>query len=157
MPSYYTTEKVTREECSLAQTVWNDVLNNTAPRYCLQKESYEGFGTNYPTAMDYFTYTFFARLFDIHPACRFVLSKVMNRNKFIKIIVAFLLSDFWEDEKATKISVEHFLKMHHNRGVRTVECKCVYLCYVCVCVWIYFKCSKHIHAGCTFWTKTQLT
>ena len=123
MPPYFTTESVSREESSLAQAVWNDVLNNTAPRYRLQKESFDDFAETYPSALDYFSYTFFVRLFDIHPACRFVLSKVSDRNKFIKIIVAFLINDFWEDERATKVSVEYFVRTHHDRGVRTVECK----------------------------------
>ena len=123
MPIYYDPEPLTDVEFALAISSWNDIINNSAPRYKQFKEASIEFAEKFPSALDYLTAQFFTRLFDVHPACKFIMSKVSDKKKFLVNIVQFLISDVFEEIGEVETVLTQFATAHNKRGVRTVECK----------------------------------
>ena len=73
-PLYYTTEPVTDEDISLAKSIWNSILDNSAATFQRHlRKSSNGDTTNteenilFPSCMVMFYSYFYERLFDIHP------------------------------------------------------------------------------------------
>lgn len=121
LPVYYVPDPLTDEQLTLATTVWKAVLNNEAPRYQKQCRD-DSFASEYPTALEFFTVTFFRRLFDIHPIFVTALSKVKDREHFTRLAIDFILSAE-SDQKVFELALERFAHVHHVRGVRAAECE----------------------------------
>lgn len=121
MPSYFVRSPVTDELLASARTAWTSILNNSASRYKRECRHTE-FEDAHPTALQFFTETFFARLFDVHPEVIPTLSKVKDREAFMRNMMEFALSDP-SDQSVFENALEHFAEIHHKRGVRASECK----------------------------------
>lgn len=121
LPVYYVPDPLTDEQLTLATTVWKAVLNSEAPRYQKQCRD-DSFASEYPTALEFFTVTFFRRLFDIHPIFVTALSKVKDREHFMRLAIDFILSAE-SDQKVFELALERFAHVHHVRGVRAAECE----------------------------------
>eukprot|EP00981_Chlorochromonas_danica_P008459 scaffold2193_cov179-Ochromonas_danica.AAC.38 len=122
LPTYFDREPLTEEKLALASTVWHIILNNGAPRYVTLCKS-PSFKEQYPNAVLYFTDVFFNRLFDVHPNFIPALSRIKDRVKFVSDVIAFALSDLSDDDVFDQ-ALDRFAHVHHNRGVRAIECKC---------------------------------
>lgn len=131
LPTYFDREALTEEKLALASTVWHIILNNGAPRYITLCKS-PTFKEQYPNAVLYFADVFFNRLFDVHPNFIPALSRIKDRVKFVSDVIAFALSDL-SDDNVFDQALDHFAHVHHHRGVRAIECKCMTTRYCIKC------------------------
>lgn len=128
LPTYYVQDALTREKLETAKGTWASLLSDQAPKYktlCKNEE----FASRFPSALSYFCEYFFARLFDVHPSIIPALSKVSDRDRFMRTVIEFALSDL-SDEEQFKSTLEVFAVTHHRRGVRAIECQ-QHLCSAC--------------------------
>jgi hemoglobin-like flavoprotein len=120
MPIFYTKDQITTEELAAATAAWKLIVNNKA-KYFLAKKAADP--DRYPmmTCMEYFYDVFYNRLFDVHPSCKPLFKKSINRQgSFFVRMVSMLLGDVADSEKWFK-TLDNLANIHNKMGVKAVE------------------------------------
>lgn len=122
MPVYYTTDSITLEECNAALEAWRMISENQAPNYLKQQLESMECATAFPTAMSYFSDSFYNRLFDVHPFSRNLFKDVRSQGKFLTKMISLSLTEFYDPTKF-ELTLRKLAEVHNERGVKAVECK----------------------------------
>lgn len=120
MPVYYNGEKLDAKERKEAFDSWQMILDDKSPEFVRNKGK-EGFP--YASCVTFFYDTFYTRLFDIHPMSRGLFKSGMrSQGKFLVKMISLALSELDDPEKFDRNLVK-LAEIHHQRGVKAVECK----------------------------------
>lgn len=117
MPVYFIDEKLTEEDYELVSRTWLMILNDSAPEFISLRLS-----RSFPfeTCANFFTHTFYARLFDIHPSARSLFADVEDQGKALIGIITFSLNALKSpntlDEKLVQLTLKNSVE-----GVKAVE------------------------------------
>lgn len=122
LPPFYQPDPVSADDIASALDSWNTILQDNAPKYNKLVEKNNRIVDKYPRAQDFFTGTFFDRLFHLNPQSKTVLEGTRDRNYFVSRMINFCLTEL-EEESTMVIVLESLAEMHHTRGVRAAECK----------------------------------
>lgn len=119
MPLYYTKAALTPEEVDAAGKVWKMVVNNRSAHFDKMKQ-------NDPTivhanVMEYFYEVFYTRQFDVHPTCKSLFKRPINKQgSFLLRIISLLLAEIEDTEKFHNTLV-NLTQLHNKIGVKAVE------------------------------------
>ena len=120
MPIYYTSEDITVEERKIAESSWQQILNDTTPEFQLRKKDPE---FKFDSSVIFFYDSFYARLFDIHPMSKDLFKSGMkSQGKFLVKMISLALSELDDPEKFNA-SLVKLAEIHYKRGVKASECK----------------------------------
>lgn len=119
LPLYYTTELLTPVEYDLVHSLWEMVLNNTAPEF-VQMRKDPCF--HYSTCIAFFYDTYYNRLFDVHPLCRDLFNDVAKQGKFLVKMISLALSEKQDPQKYEQTLIK-LAFVHNELGVKAMECK----------------------------------
>lgn len=125
MPVFYTRIPFTEEESQEIARVWRMMMNNKSNHFHKVKADALAKGQDFPHEMcsDYFNYIFYTRLFDVHPDCRPLFKKPLNKQgSFFLRYFQMLVKDLQEDEQKFVKSLEHLAFTHNKYGIQGMEC-----------------------------------
>jgi len=97
-----------------------DISNNEAPNYLKQQLESIEFATAYPTAMSYFSDSFYSRLFDVHPFSQNLFKDVRSQGKFLTKMISLSLTEFYDPTKY-ELTLRKLAEVHNERGVKAAE------------------------------------
>eukprot|EP01039_Chlorochromonas_danica_P000648 gene648-703_t len=117
LPLYYTTELLTPVEYDLVHSLWEMVLNNTAPEF-VQMRKDPSF--HYSTCIAFFYDTYYHRLFDVHPLCRDLFTDVAKQGKFLVKMISLALSEKQDPQKYEQTLIK-LAFVHNELGVKAME------------------------------------
>ncbi len=124
MPVFYTKSELAAEEREAASSAWKLIVNNKSQHF-LDIRTQRQNDPNFPhvTCLEYFYDIFYNRLFDVHPSCKSLFKKSINKQgSFFARMISLLLGDIDDQEKWTK-NLENMAHIHNKMGVKAVECK----------------------------------
>lgn len=121
MPVYYTKAPITPEELDAATKVWKMVVNNRCAHFDqMKKDDPE---IKHENVLDYFYEIFYTRQFDVHPTCKPLFKRPINKQgSFLVRIISLLLTELEEPEKFHKTLV-NLTRLHNKIDVKAVECE----------------------------------
>lgn len=122
MPVYYTTERISPAEYEAAASIWQMILNNTAPEFVKLKQENPAIAAKFQTSILYFCDCFYNRLFDVHPMARSLFKDMKSQGKFLVKMISLSLSEISDAEKFQNTLIK-LAEIHNQRGVKAVECK----------------------------------
>lgn len=120
LPLYYNKEPLQQNEREAAVAAWRMIMNNTSAHFKKMKK--EG-GPDYPhkTCMELFYYTFYTRLFDVHPIAKTLFHRSINKQgTFFVRFISMAISQLDDEEKWTK-SFTNLTEIHNKMGVKAIE------------------------------------
>jgi hypothetical protein len=119
-PIYYTDVPITEEEMNAAVNVWKLILNNRSEAFFKIKK--EDPTIEFETCMDFFFHTIYTRLFDIHPDCRGLFHRSINKQgSFLLRFISMCIAD-WNDQQKWDKTLIQLANIHNKLGVKAVEC-----------------------------------
>jgi hypothetical protein len=125
VPIYYTDAPITSKEMEEATKVWKLITNSKSEVFLKLKRETAGF--EYENCVEYFFHLLYTRLFDIHPHCRGLFHRPINKQgSFMLRFISMCLTD-WEDEDKWNKTFLQFANIHNKMGVKSVECKILYI------------------------------
>ena len=122
MPLYYTKEPITPTELSAAVQSWKMIMNDRSV-YFKGLKAAGGPTYEHQNCMELFSYTFYNRMFDVHPGAKTLFHRSINKQgSFFVRFVSMSLDQVADDEKWEK-SFRNLTEIHCKMGVKAVECK----------------------------------
>lgn len=120
LPLYYNKEPIQPNEREAAVAAWRMIMNNTSAHF---KNLKKAGGSDYPhqTCMELFYYTFYTRLFDVHPIAKTLFHRSINKQgTFFVRFISMAISQLDDQEKWTK-SFTNLTEIHNKMGVKAIE------------------------------------
>ena len=135
LPLYYTKIPLQPGEKDRAEKSWKMIINNQCPHFNELKIDHPTMNQD-QLCMDYFFDVFYNRMFDIHPSCRGLFHRSINKQgSFFGRMFSLLLDEIEEPEKFNK-TLANLTHLHNKIGIKAFECK--YLILLMFIPLIYF-------------------
>lgn len=119
MPLFYTQAALEAAELQEAARIWKLITMNQSKRFNELKASDPDMQVK--LAGDYLHVVFYKRLFDVHPSCRNLFNRAVNKMNIIPMI-SLVLSKI-NDEQGLKNTLCNLVNVHNKIGVKAVECE----------------------------------
>lgn len=121
LPLYFNEDPITKEEVAIAQSSWDQILNDQSQEFKKRSSEDPTFGQENPSCTTFFFTTFYARLFDVHPAARYMFKAgLKSQGKFLIQLMTLALTLVLEEEKFNRVLLNLAVK-HNERGVKAIE------------------------------------
>ncbi len=122
LPLYYTKQPFAPGEKDLAEKSWKMILNNQCPHFNQLKKTHPEMSQD-QSCFDHFFDVFYGRMFDVHPSCRGLFHKTINKQgSFFGRWISLLFSEMDEPQKFYT-SLANLTHLHNKIGVKAFECK----------------------------------
>jgi hemoglobin-like flavoprotein len=119
MPIYYVPNcEITLRETATCLSVWNAILDDATPNYIMTKIQP---GFLYPSCKVWFYYTFYDRLFDIHPMCKPLFTRGVDSIGIFLVKMISMALGQCDDPKKFRESMVELAQRHCERGVKANE------------------------------------
>lgn len=120
LPVYYTTAPITAEELDEANKVWKMVMNNRSVHFDSMKKA-DPEKIHHANVMELFYEVFYTRQFDVHPTCKPLFKRPINKQgNFLMRIISMLLAEIDQPDKFHKTLV-NLTNLHNKIGVVAYE------------------------------------
>jgi hypothetical protein len=127
MPIFYSKSELTMEEREAANAAWKQIVNNKSQHFLEIRAQQNDPNFPHVTCLEYFYDIFYNRFFDVHPSCKTLFKKSINKQgSFFARMISLLLGDIDDQEKWRK-NLENLAHIHNKMGVKAVECKSAYV------------------------------
>lgn len=118
MPIYYTKELITTAELDAATAAWKLIINDRSQYFHNMKST-----TSHSNCMEHFYDLLYNRLFEVHPSCRALFKRPINKQgSFLVRMFSLILAEWQNDDKWTK-SLDNLTHIHNKMGIKATECK----------------------------------
>jgi hypothetical protein len=120
-PLYHTAQPFGPNERETAERTWKMILNNQCDNFSHVKAS----TLNFPhaNAIEWFYDIFYNRLFDVHPGCKTLFHRSINKQGSFFVRMFSLLITEVDDAEAFKKTLDNMVNLHNKIGVKAFECK----------------------------------
>eukprot|EP01040_Poterioochromonas_malhamensis_P010402 gene10402-11318_t len=120
LPLYYTKQPFAPGEKDLAEKSWKMILNNQCPHFNQLKKTHPEMSQD-QSCFDHFFDVFYGRMFDVHPSCRGLFHKTINKQgSFFGRWISLLFSEMDEPQKFYT-SLANLTHLHNKIGVKAFE------------------------------------
>lgn len=120
LPIYYTSAKITADEIDAALVVWKMITSNKCEHFDRLREANPAL--EWRICPDYFPIVFYDRLFLIHPQCRQLFLRPINKQGGYLIQYISLCLHQLADEEKLKQTLLYLAQVHNKIGVKAYEC-----------------------------------
>lgn len=117
MPLFYTKAPMTPTELSEANRIWQIIVRNQSKHFAALKAANASLAPK--LASEYLHLVFYNRLFEVHPGCRGLFSRALNKMNLLPMI-SLMLSKLGEPESLHK-TLLNLVNVHNKIGIKAVE------------------------------------
>lgn len=127
LPLYYTKDRLTAAEREAAVSAWKMIMNDHSEHFNFMKENKAPDFVEHANPMELFYYTFYTRLFDVHPIAKTLFHRALNKQgTFFVRFISMAITQLDDAEKWAK-SFNNLTDIHNKMGVKAIECTSLFV------------------------------
>lgn len=119
MPLFYIKAPLLPSELEEATRVWKIIVKNQSKHFAELKTANPNLQPK--LVSEYLHLVFYNRLFEVHPGCRGMFNRALNKMNLLPMI-SLVLSKL-DDEPSLRKTLNNLVNVHNRIGIKAVECK----------------------------------